>query len=111
MADEEPDRNQGVNLADIDALLEDVAFPVTAGELVDRHGERTIERTNADPISLRELLEPVADETFGTPDDVSQMLMSLMPTESVGRERYSDRGGSRPEESREAEAMDEEESF
>jgi hypothetical protein len=42
MADEEPDRNQGVNQADIDALLEDLTFPVTAAELVDRHGGRTI---------------------------------------------------------------------
>lgn len=111
MADEEPDRNQGVNMADIDTLLEDVSYPVSADELVDRHGEQMIDRTNAEPISLRELLEPVDDEPFETPDDLKQMLMSLMPTESVGREEYSDRGGSLPKETDEAEAIDEEESM
>lgn len=111
MADEEPDRNQGVNMADIDALLQDVSYPVSADELVDRHGEQTIDRTNAEPIALRELLEPVDDEPFETPDDLKQMLMSLMPTESVGREEYSDRGGSLPKETDEAEAIDEEESI
>jgi hypothetical protein len=111
MAEEEPDRNQGINMEDIDALLENVTYPVTANELVERHGERTIERTNADSITLQELLEPLDDETFETPDDVNQILMSLMPTESVGREEYSDRGGSVPEESPEAEAIDDEESL
>lgn len=98
MADEEPQRSQGVNLEDVEDVLEELSYPVSASELADRYGDRTIERTNAEPIALDELLEPLEDEqTFESADDVHQMLMSLMPDESVGREGYSDRGGSTPD--------------
>lgn len=110
MAERESQRSQGVNLDDVDAVTEAVDFPVTDDELVGDLGDRTIERTNADPITLRELFEPVEDQTFETPDDLRQFLLSLMPADSVGREDYSDRGGELPEESREARAADEEES-
>lgn len=94
MSEDDTDREQGVNFEPIDPLLEDLSYPVTADELVAEHGDRELERTNADPISIREIFEGMSDETFDSAESVRQSLLGMMPAESIGRQRYSDRGGS-----------------
>lgn len=98
MVPDESERVEGVEFAEIGPILEDVSYPVTADELVDRHGDTEIERTNADPITLAELFDFMGDDTFESADEVRQMIMSQMPRESVGRSNYSDRGGATPRE-------------
>lgn len=107
MADEHDDRIQGVDMDDLDAVLEDITYPITVNELVDQHGDREIDRTNADPITVRALFEQMGDDTFESDDEVRQMVLTLMPRDSVGRQQYSDRGGSHPEETRAADRLDE----
>lgn len=102
MSDEQGERIQGVDMEDLDSILEELSYPITVGELIEEYGDQEIERTNADPITVRELFDQMGDDTFDEPDEVRQMVLSLMPRESVGRPGYSDRGGSHPEETSEA---------
>ena len=98
MNDDDTDREEGVDFAEVNPVLEDLSYPITAEELVEQHGDRELGRTNADPISLRELFEYMGEDTFESPEEVRQMVMSQMPRESVGRRQYSDRGGTLPDE-------------
>lgn len=103
MVDEDTDRVQGVDFTEIDPLLEDLSYPITADELVERYGDREIDRTNADPITIRELFDYMGDDTFESEQQLRQMLLGQMPRDSEGRTNYSDRGGSHPVETEAAE--------
>lgn len=96
-------RVEGVDFSEIDPLLDDVSYPTTADELVDRFGDVELERTNADSIEVAELFEYMGDTRFDSKKGVRQMLLSQMPQDSEGRTNYSDRGGSHPVETEAAE--------
>lgn len=96
MAEDEHDREQGVNFTSIDPVIEDLSYPVTTGELVDQHGDHAIKRTNAEPITIAELFDSIGEDTFESAEEVRQSILGVMPEDSVGREGYSDRGGSLP---------------
>ena len=103
MSDDDSDQTQGVDFASIDSVFEELSYPVTADELVERYGDREIERTNADPITIEELFDYMGDDTFESEDQLRQMIMAQMPRDSEGRTDYSDRGGASPEATEEAE--------
>lgn len=109
MATGDTDREEGVDFAGMNQVLEGLSFPITNGELVERYGDRTLERTNVGPITVAELFEPMGEDTFGSVDEVREMALSQMPGESVGRLRYSDRGVSN--DTREGTGLSESESF
>lgn len=92
MTEDEEDYSEGVGFADVQPLLEEIEYPITAAALVDRYGDHEIERTNAGPITIRELFEPLVEDQFESATEVRETIMTLMPKESVGRQRYSDRG-------------------
>lgn len=100
---EETDRMEGVKVSDMDSINEELSFPVTADEIVEEYGDHELDRTNADPISLRELFEPMGNTEFHSADDLETMIVGQMPQNSEGRTNYSDRGGSHPVETEEAE--------
>ena len=103
MADDDTDQTQGVDFSDIEPVLDDLSYPITADELVERYGDRELGRTNADPISIEELFDYMGDDTFESEEQLRQMIMAQMPRDSEGRTDYSDRGGSHPEATDEAE--------
>lgn len=86
------ERVEGVDFADVAPILEDVSYPITADELVEEYGDVELDRTNADPISLQALFEPMGDDTIESVDGARQSILTLMPKDSEGRQRYSDRG-------------------
>lgn len=92
MAEDHTDREEGVDFTDLNPVIEDLSYPVTKEEFVDEHGDHSIERTNAEPITVRELLEEMGDDTYESADEVRQSILNVMPRDSVGRARYSDRG-------------------
>lgn len=106
MADD-TDRVQGVDFANVDTVFEGLSYPITAGELVEQHGDREIERTNAGPITIRELFAYMGETTFESKQQVRQMILGQMPRDSEGRTNYSDRGGSHPVETDAAEEAEE----
>jgi hypothetical protein len=105
MGPDDTEETEGVDFAELGPVLDTVEFPITADELVERHGDVELERTNAEPITLKELFDFMGDDTFESADGVRQMVMSQMPRDSVGRSNYSDRGGSTPETTDAAEAQ------
>lgn len=107
MSDEDTNRVEGVDLSNIDPVLEDLSYPVTADELVERYGDRELDRTNADPITIEELFEYMGDTSFESKEQVHQMLLGQMPRDSEGRTNYSDRGGSHPVETEAADEAEE----
>lgn len=111
MPGDNPDRVEGVDFTNMNPVFESVSYPISDDELVAQHGERRIERTNAEPITLQELFDPMGEDTFETTDDIRQMILTLMPSESVGRENYSDRGGTHPIETARADRLDDDESM
>ena len=94
MADEDTDREEGVDFTDISPVLEEISYPITAEELIERHGDREFGRTNADPITVAEVFDHMGEDTFESAEEVRRMALSQMPRDSVGRARYSDRGAS-----------------
>lgn len=94
--DEDPDHVEGVDFTDINPVLDEISFPITADELIDKHGDREVDRTNADPISLKELFDYMGEDTFDSEEQLRQMIIGQMPADSEGRTNYSDRGGSHP---------------
>ncbi|MFD1587005.1 hypothetical protein ACFR9U_08415 [Halorientalis brevis] len=98
MSGRETDREEGVDFTDIDPILSELAYPTTKDEFVSEYGDQSIARTNADPISVHELFDGTGEDTFESPTEIRQSVLNLMPRESVGRQRYSDRGGAIPEE-------------
>lgn len=108
MSDDDPEWVQGVDFRSVNPLLQDLDYPVTADEIVTQHGDHEIDRTNADPITIEELFDYMGDETFESEDGLRQQLLAQMPSGSTGRENYSDRGGSTPVQTEEAEEAAEE---
>ena len=98
MSGERTDREEGVDFTDIEPILSEISYPTTKDEFVAAHGDESVERTNADPIQVRELFDGTGEDTFESQTEIRQSILNLMPRESVGRQRYSDRGGSIPEE-------------
>ena len=107
MSDDDPDRVQGVDFEGIEPVFDELSYPITADELVERYGDRKIERTNAEPISIEELFDYMGDDTFESEEQLRQMILGQMPRDSVGRTNYTDRGGATPEATEEAEDADE----
>ena len=90
---DEHDREEGVNFESIDSMLESLTYPITKSALVAEYGDRRIERTSSDPIRIADLFDGMGDERFESTEDLRHSVLNYMPKESVGRQRYSDRGG------------------
>lgn len=99
----DPDRVEGVDFADVNAAFGDISYPVSAGDLIERHGDRELARTNADPITIAELFDYLGEATFDSESELRQQILGQMPSESVGRTNYSDRGGAGPRQTADAE--------
>ncbi|MHB9287486.1 hypothetical protein ACKVMT_10680 [Halobacteriales archaeon Cl-PHB] len=97
MARQDANRVEGVDFSAIDPVLEDVSYPIAKSAFAEQYGDRTVERTSADPIAVAELFSGTGDDTFESPEEVRQTVLNLMPADSVGRPHYSDRGGKIPD--------------
>ncbi|NIB99570.1 hypothetical protein [Halobacterium sp. R2-5] len=96
---DENNREQGVVLGDLDDALESHDYPVSSSELVDEYGDCEIEMSGGSQ-RLEEVLGLLDEDEqeFQDPESARQMIYSLVGTEGIGRENYSDRGGDTPEE-------------
>lgn len=107
VSEEEPDaesagdenRSQGIELGELDEVLESHDYPTTADELVDEYGDREIELPGGSQ-RVEEILGLYEedDQEFTDAEEVRQAIHNLVGVEAVGRDHYSDRGGSTPEE-------------
>lgn len=97
------DRESGVEFGPLAADLEDLDYPISNAALVDRFGDRDVDHANG-TTSLREVLGSVDDE-YESAEEVRQTVFSMIGEDAVGREAYSDRGGSQPDDPDEQESL------
>lgn len=99
---------EGVNFGDLDRKVEEHGFPIDHDEFIDQFGDHELELNNADDMTVRELMQPLqGGDTYEGTSELRQALLNMFPDDAVGREGYSDSRGKHPEETDEAEAVDE----
>lgn len=104
-------REQGVEFGEFEETMETLDYPIDHDELLDEHGDAELE-LSGEPTTLAEVLDPVQDDaqTYENEEDLETMIMNMVGDDAVGREGYSDRGGSAETEEADEE-RDEQESF
>lgn len=96
MSDQPARRVQGVALGGFGDVLEEVEYPITSADLVERHGDRQLEYANGRE-RVGDVLGPV-DDTFASAAEARRAVVGLVGMGAVGRTRYTDRGGTTPAE-------------
>lgn len=89
-------REQGIEFGSVTDALENESFPLTKAELLNRHGERTITFSDGSS-TLADILHPENEREFEDTESVRQAIFAMVGEGAVGREEYSDRGGSSPD--------------
>lgn len=96
MADEHTDheeREMGVDFGSLAEDLDEHDYPATTDELIDAYGEHELEYPGGVE-RFEDVLGPQEDTTFENAEDVRQAVFTMVGSEAVGREGYSDRGDS-----------------
>lgn len=104
-------REQGVEFGEFEETMGEIDYPIDQSEVLDQYGDAELE-LSGEPTTLSEVLEPVQDneQTYESEEDLETMIMNMVGDDAVGREGYSDRGGSAETEEVD-EGGDEQESF
>jgi hypothetical protein len=84
-------REQGLEIGSLADRLDAHSYPASTAELVDEYGDHEIDLPDGTK-SFGEILSGV-DETYESAEAVRQMLYTMVGSDAVGREGYSDRGG------------------
>ena len=95
--DSEKRREQGVEFGPLGEELEAESYPVTVEELLGEYGDSTIELEDGS-MTLSEVLQVENERTFEDSEAVRQAILAMVDSEAVGRDEYSDRGGTTPDE-------------
>ncbi|MFC6771014.1 DUF5789 family protein [Halorubrum pallidum] len=94
MTDENEDsREQGVEFGSLADELEDEEYPIDKAALLERYGDRELE-LEGNTTTLRTVLESQGETTYESADDVRRSVIGMVSDEAIGRQNYSDRGGS-----------------
>ena len=101
MADENDDRDQGIQFGDLEDELEAIDYPITNEELIERFGDRTLETADQE-VRLDDVLAEQSDTTYESPSDVHDGVLNMVGDEALGREGYSDRGPAEQDEEQES---------
>lgn len=71
-------------------LFEDESYPTTTRELIDRHGEQTLELAGGSQ-TVGEVLSVAGDETFESAEEARYAVYAGLGSEAIGRVGYTDR--------------------
>lgn len=85
-------RQQGVEFGALARDLEGEEYPMRNEALLDAYGSRQLELQDGSQ-SLRDVLEPLGETTFGSAADVVDAVVGMVGDEAIGRKYQSDRGG------------------
>jgi hypothetical protein len=93
-------REMGVEFGQLKEKLESHEYPTTGDELVGEYGDFELELPGGSE-TLREILGKRRGEDgdsediqFESADEVHQSILNMVDSKAVGRQGYSDRGGS-----------------
>lgn len=92
MTVEDDSREQGVEFGPLADELEEQEYPLSKETLLSRLGDREVVLTDATR-TLRELIEPLGEDEFESPQDVRQSVLDMTGDEAIGRKDYTDRAG------------------
>ena len=95
------DRDMGIDFGGLTEDLESEEYPLSKTDLLETYGDRELEHANG-TVTVEELLGPLGRDEFDGPDAVHQAVLNMVGQEAEGRPGYSDRGGSTPDEEKEA---------
>ena len=83
-------RELGVEFGPLAENLTTHEYPATCTDLLEVYGDENLQLPNgAQP--LRDILDPLQDEEFDSPEEVRQAVIGLVSKKAIGRECYSDR--------------------
>lgn len=91
MTESQTTRVHGVEFGRFAHELAEVEFPVSSTQLVERCGECQLEHANG-TTSVADVLGPM-EETFRSARQVREAVVGSVGMGAVGRQRYTDRGG------------------
>lgn len=94
--DPDDTREQGIEFGALADDLENESYPLSHEELLGRYGDREIGLIGKQT-TLREVLSPENEQKYEDEESVRQAVFGMVGDEAIGREEYSDRGGSAPE--------------
>lgn len=72
---------------------ESLEFPVTQTAVVDQIGSIELTSPSGDPVTIREILDSVPEESYPSPDDLYTAIIGNLDETFIGRKYYDDRGG------------------
>ena len=104
MSDHNETREQGVEVGAVSDELEAEQFPIEKSEVVEKYGDHRI-GLEEDGEKVREILAPLGETTFESESELLQTIIGNVSKDSVGRERYSDRGDALNDQERENESI------
>lgn len=94
MGDDHPERReQGIDFGPLAAELHTLHYPIDKEELLQTYGSRTLDLVNGET-TLREILELDDVDAYEDDESIRQSIFGLVGDEAVGRQEYTDRGGS-----------------
>lgn len=94
-------RDIGIQFGAVKEDLKSEEYPLTKDEILETYGDHELEFTNGSS-TVREILDSVGDTQFDEYDQLHQTILNRVGTGAVGRDGYTDRGGSIPDEEMES---------
>lgn len=89
MANDDTEREMGIELGELRGDLESESYPMDADEVVEQYGDREVKLSNGTE-TVEEILGPL-DDTFQDSDGVEAAFLNMVGDEAIGRKGYSDR--------------------
>ncbi|ELY71521.1 DUF5789 family protein [Natrinema versiforme] len=86
----EDSRERGVELGDLQETLEAEEYPIGHDELLEKHGDETIEMSG-NTTTLEDLIDPLGEDKYRDYEEVEGAIMNMVGDEAIGRKNYSDR--------------------
>jgi len=105
-------REFGIEFGDLKEKLATHDYPATGDELVEAYGDFELDlpggsETFGEILGKRRSASGGDDDIrYESPDEVHQSILNMVDSDAVGRENYSDRGGSLDHEVEEGESQD-----
>ncbi|ELY91567.1 DUF5789 family protein [Natrinema altunense] len=86
----EDSRELGVELGELRETLEREEYPIGHDELLEKHGDETVEMSG-NTTTLADLIGPLGEDEYRDYGAVEQAIMNMVGDEAIGRKNYSDR--------------------
>jgi hypothetical protein len=85
-------RELGVEFGGLTDDLTGEEYPVKGTDLIEVYGDRQIDLADGSE-TVREILGPVSEQSYDSPEDVRQAVIGMVGDGAIGRKRYDDRSG------------------